>query len=420
MISDWKQILVDRLQLYGHRNWLVIADSAYPAQSRVSIETTVVREEQTDVLREVFAERFLTVVLICLAVGLFATASGPFFPRIEKEPSTPDLKSFSALAPIDAHAHVFKNDPAFAVMLERLNLRILDVCVVDKHDRGFEQAGPQNQTAREIMHTTHGRSAWCSTFDPQDFESPDFASRSNKLLNDTFAQGAVAVKIYKNIGMELKKHDGSYLMPDDPVFDPIFADIAAHHRTVLAHIAEPISSWRPLDPANPDYSYYRDNSEWFMYLHPERPSKETILAARDRMLANNPKLRVVGCHLGSMELDVDEIARHFERYPNFAVDTAARVIYLMMQPPEKVRAFLIKYPDRVLYGTDLEWMPWSDTPGALSHWQQEYLRDWKYFATDEWVEHEGKKYRGLKLPEAVLRKVYHDNAVHWIDGIDHD
>jgi hypothetical protein len=364
------------------------------------------------------AERFIIAILTGLAVCLFA-ASGPFFPFASKEqPATPDLNAFSALAPIDAHAHVFKNDPAFAAMLDHLNLRILDICVVDKHDRGFEVADAQNQKAREILHSTHGRSAWCSTFDPQDFESPDFSSRSNQLLNETFVEGAVAVKIYKNIGMELKKRDGSYLMPDDPVFNPIFNDIAAHARTVLAHIAEPTSSWRPLDPANPDYSYYKDNPEWFMYLHPERPSKETILAARDRMLANNPKLRVVGCHLGSMEVDVDDIARRIDRYPNFAVDTAARTIYLMMQPPGKVRAFLIKYQDRVLYGTDLELMPWADTPSALSHWQQEYLRDWKYFATDEWVDYEGRKYQGLKLPEPVLRKLYHDNAVHWIDGID--
>ncbi|MBZ5594849.1 MAG: amidohydrolase [Acidobacteriia bacterium] len=328
-----------------------------------------------------------------------------------------DLTAFSAMAPIDVHAHVFKDDPAFTAMLKRLNLRILDVCVVDKHDRGYEEAAPQNQKAREIMQSTGGRAAWCSTFDPQDFDKPGFASRSNKTLNDTFGEGAVAVKIYKNIGMELKKRDGSYLMPDDTVFNPIFANIAARNRTVLAHIAEPTSSWRPLDPSNPDYSYYKDNPDWFMYLHPDHPSKQTIIDARDRLLANNPRLRVIGCHLGSMEVDVQEIAEHFDRYPNFAVDTAARVIYLMMQPPEKVRAFLLRYQDRVIYGTDLDLMPWSDTPARLRHWQEEYLRDWKYFATDSWVEYEGKRYRGLNLPEPVLRKLYHENAVHWVPGI---
>ena len=41
MKSNWEEVLKDRLQLYGHRNWLVIADSAYPAQSKQGIETIV-------------------------------------------------------------------------------------------------------------------------------------------------------------------------------------------------------------------------------------------------------------------------------------------------------------------------------------------------------------------------------------------
>src|SRR5215469_4754948 len=52
MKVNWKETLKDRLQLYGHRNWLVIADSAYPAQSRQAIETILVDEEQITVLEE--------------------------------------------------------------------------------------------------------------------------------------------------------------------------------------------------------------------------------------------------------------------------------------------------------------------------------------------------------------------------------
>jgi len=54
MTSDWEEILKNRLQLYGHRNWVVIADSAYPAQSRQGIETIVVNDEQTIVLARTF------------------------------------------------------------------------------------------------------------------------------------------------------------------------------------------------------------------------------------------------------------------------------------------------------------------------------------------------------------------------------
>ena len=55
MNANWEEILKDRLQAYGHRNWLVIADSAYPAQSRQAIETIVANEEQITVLERTCA-----------------------------------------------------------------------------------------------------------------------------------------------------------------------------------------------------------------------------------------------------------------------------------------------------------------------------------------------------------------------------
>lgn len=55
MTEDWEEILKQRLVLFGHRNWLVIADSAYPAQSRAGIETIVADDEQTSVLARALA-----------------------------------------------------------------------------------------------------------------------------------------------------------------------------------------------------------------------------------------------------------------------------------------------------------------------------------------------------------------------------
>ena len=55
MTSNWEEILRDRLQLFGHRNWLVIADSAYPAQTRQGVETIVADEEQTTVISRALA-----------------------------------------------------------------------------------------------------------------------------------------------------------------------------------------------------------------------------------------------------------------------------------------------------------------------------------------------------------------------------
>jgi predicted TIM-barrel fold metal-dependent hydrolase len=184
-----------------------------------------------------------------------------------------------------------------------------------------------------------------------------------------------------------------------------------------AHIAEPVGAWKPYDPKDPDSGYYRENPGWLMYGHPERPSKETIIAARDRMLGRHPKLRIIGCHLGSMEDDVAEIAKRLDKYPNFVVDTAARVTHLALQDRDKVRAFLIQYQDRVLYATDAVLIAGDDVDSRLKSWEDQLQRDWKFFAGSGQVKYMDRSVQGLALPEPVLKKLYHDNAVKWAPGI---
>ena len=324
-----------------------------------------------------------------------------------------ELTRFAALDPIDTHTHVFRDDPAFPPMLSRLRLHVLDICVFTDKEPVFSHLQDEIDSALAVTRAARGGVAWCTTFDPFQFRSPGFPAETIRQLDRDFGNGAVGVKIWKNIGMELKTPDGKFVMPDDPVFTPIYHAIASHNKTLIAHLAEPDSCWQPLDKANPDYDYYKAHPEWYMYGRPDHPSKAKILEARDHLLAQNPDLRVVGAHLGSMELDLDGLAQRFDRYPNFAVDTAARVVYLALQPRDKVRAFLIKYQDRVLYGTDLGYRPKGDSDN-LQDWESTYLRDWKFFATNDAVEFDGRKFQGLQLPDGVLRKLYHDNAVHWI------
>lgn len=54
MTPAWEDVLKERLQLYGHRNWVVIADSAYPAQSKQGIETIVANDDHLTVLARAF------------------------------------------------------------------------------------------------------------------------------------------------------------------------------------------------------------------------------------------------------------------------------------------------------------------------------------------------------------------------------
>jgi L-fucose mutarotase/ribose pyranase (RbsD/FucU family) len=54
-ISSWEKTLKDRVPMYGHRNWIVVADSAYPAQSRAGIETILANANQWVVVEKVLA-----------------------------------------------------------------------------------------------------------------------------------------------------------------------------------------------------------------------------------------------------------------------------------------------------------------------------------------------------------------------------
>jgi len=328
------------------------------------------------------------------------------------------LRSFAALHPIDAHVHVFKTSPALQHFLEAENLTLLDILVVDDTLPYRKELQPQIYDSLNLVSSSRGHVFLCTTFDPFKFNGPNFARDSEQQINRDFKNGAIAVKIWKNIGMEIKDSEGKYVLPDDPKLKPIYQDIADQKKTLLAHLAEPDLAWQPLDPkVNPLSSYYIEHPQWHMLNKPGIPSKETILKARDQVLAQNPNLRVVGVHLGSMEADLDDLGRHLDLYPNFAVDTAARMEYLMFGPTEKVRAFLLRYQDRVIYGTDLDLLATANSEETIKDWKSTYVNDWKFFATDEKFEVEGHKVQGLKLPPDVLEKIYRKNAQRGIKGL---
>ena len=328
-----------------------------------------------------------------------------------------ELRAFVALNPIDTHAHVRRSDAAFNAMLDRLNLHLLDIVLVNDENNEEKDLSAESRLARSFIYDSGGRAALCTSIDPYKMHEPRFAEKTTRGLDREFKRGAVAVKIWKNIGMEIKDANGNYVLPDDPALLPIYKDIAEHNKTLVAHVADPDSAWAPPNPSSPDYSYYQENPGWYMYGKAHPASKKRILRARDHVLEQNPRLRLVGAHLGSMESDFNVLAQHFDRYPNFAVDMAARMAYLAMQPRADVIAFILKYQDRLIYGTDLAFGANSQTEATVRTWESTYARDWRFLAKSDTVDIEGHTAQGLALPDAVLQKIYHRNAVHWFPGI---
>jgi predicted TIM-barrel fold metal-dependent hydrolase len=379
------------------------------------------------------ASKFATTVVVGIALllagialyilnnsDLRKAASRRFLAIADRKRAGTARRELSSLEPIDAHTHISRTDPAFSTMLDRLHMHVLDILYVDDTNPNRKLLEPQKQEAMKFVDSAPGRAWLCSTFDPFQIGSPNFSERAVQLLDQDFQRGAVAVKVWKNIGMEIKNASGRYVMLDDPNLQPIYRDIASHNKTLITHTADPDAAWNRQYATAVSAKYFAANPQWDMSKQPDAPSKETILQARDHVLVNFPNLRVIGAHLGSMEGNLDELGSRLDRYPNFAVDTAARVLRLTVEPRERVRAFLIKYQDRVLYGTDLSFDAETQRSAEAEAivWEEQYLLDWRYLATNDTFDYRGHTVEGLGLPRSVLEKLYHENAIRWIPGID--
>ncbi len=133
------------------------------------------------------------------------------------------------------------------------------------------------------------------------------------------------------------------------------------------------------------------------------------------MLRAHPQLRFDAVHLASLEWDVDRVAAFLDLFPSAVVDLAARLVHLEYQAasdPGKVRSFLIRYQDRILYGSDLDYGPAEGAPRELRALHSGWLSDWRFLATAEDMHSPdfAPGFRGLHLPRGVIDRIYRRNA----------
>ncbi len=156
---------------------------------------------------------------------------------------------------------------------------------------------------------------------------------------------------------------------------------------------------------------------------PDVPSRDKVLASRERLMAQHSDLRVVGAHLGCMEDELERLAVCLDRYPNFAVDTSARLLEMARQDRREVREFILQYQDRILFGTDVimqrrpSRLNEADRETAIQSLEHNYRQHFAYFERDGAVTVKGETHPGLGLPESVLKKLYRTNAQRWYPAL---
>jgi predicted TIM-barrel fold metal-dependent hydrolase len=254
-----------------------------------------------------------------------------------------------------------------------------------------------------------GRMAFFATLDFRDIDEPGYGRRAAQRLEADLTAGALGLKIFKNLGMTLKRAGGERVRVDDEALDAVWEVCARRGVPVLIHTGEPAPFFETVDP---------QNERWLeLTLHPNRrrpagefPPFDALMAERDRLFARHPRTTFIAAHMGFHANDLGRLGRLLDAHPNVHVETGAILAELGRQP-RHARSFLIKYRDRILFGKD-------------TYRASEYPYFWRVFETDdEYFDyyrdyHAFWKLYGLALPDDVLRRVYYENALALLPGLD--
>jgi predicted TIM-barrel fold metal-dependent hydrolase len=237
---------------------------------------------------------------------------------------------------------------------------------------------------------------------------PGFGERAARKLETDIAAGALGLKVFKSLGLRIRKLDGSRLRLDDPELDPIWAACARLGVPVAIHAGEPAPFFEPIDTANErwlELALFADRR----YQGSEFPRFEEVIAERNRLFARHPSTIFIALHMAYHANDLARLGRLLEQFPNVHVETAAVLAELGRQP-RAARRFFERYQDRVMFGKD-------------TYAPEEYPYYWRTFETaDEYFDyyrdyHAFWKLYGMELPPAILQKVYSGNAMRIVRGL---
>jgi predicted TIM-barrel fold metal-dependent hydrolase len=216
-------------------------------------------------------------------------------------------------------------------------------------------------------------------------------------------------EVGKGLGMSTRKPDGSRLKLDDPVLDPIWEACARLKIPVLIHTGDPSEFFQPLDFNNERWLEMALFANRRFFDRARYPAFDDLMAERDRMLMKHPKTTFVLAHLGWHANDLARLGRLMDKLPNLHGEVGA-ILYDLGRQPRFAHDFFVKYQDRILFGKD-------------SFQPDEYPYYWRVFETsDEYFDyyrdyHAFWKLYGMNLPDAVLKKLYYQNALRIVPGL---
>jgi uncharacterized protein len=308
---------------------------------------------------------------------------------------------------VDAHNHQRRHSPTSLGEVVR-EMDAMNMAVMVNLSGGSGQALRDQVTLTERV--APGRFVTFANLNFEGIDDAQWGARAaTQLERDVKEGGARGLKIFKNLGMTRRDGQGRRIATNDPRFDPVWTKAGELGIPVLIHTGEPAAFFLPVD---------EKNERWLeLTLHPSRgrmgdglPDFDALMAEQHAVFRQHRNTTFINAHLGWFGHDLASLGKLMDEIPNMVTELGA-VIYELGRQPRFAREFFVKYQDRILMGKD-SWVP------------SEYKTYFRVLeSADEYFPYH-KKYHafwpmyGLDLPDEVLKKVYYENAVRVIPGLD--
>jgi predicted TIM-barrel fold metal-dependent hydrolase len=329
----------------------------------------------------------------------------------------------AAFPVIDLHTHItfagglegpgkvkFSATPeeCLAVM-DRKNIRTM-INLTSGYGDNLQQVINKYQKAHPGRFIAFTEPAWSKAADG------DYSKVQADLIMDAHQRGAKGLKVLKTLGLYLRENvtTGKLVRIDDPRFDTMWEAVGSLKMPVAIHSSDPEAFFLPIDRFNERWEELHAHPDWSFH-GKDFPSNREIQEARRNVMRRHPKTQFVCLHVADSE-NLEYVSECLDSHPNMHVEIAARIGELGRQPRASY-AFIEKYQDRIMFGTDA--VPHgNDTPQQIFN-DQLYEIYYRFLETkDEYFDYapaptppQGRwRIYGLGLPEPILKKLYNENA----------
>lgn len=231
-------------------------------------------------------------------------------------------------------------------------------------------------------------------------------------LDASVAAGARGLKIWKDLGLEVRDASGALVAPDDERVVRVVRRAGELGIPVLVHTADPVAFFDPVDGTNERVEELAVHPEWWFGDRSRHPAFEDLMASLEALVAACPDTAVIGAHVGCHAEDLGAVGRMMSAHPNFHADLGGRLGEIGRQPRAFAR-LVAEHPDRILFGTDA-YPPDPQAYRNLYRFLETADEHWPYEGADDEAEpgSQGRwRVSGADLPADVLPAIYRDNAL---------